>query len=158
MDENIESMGEVIGSMKGPIAIYSIIGVLLLIILFLICRKTSKKNKELSRKEMTYYLDNVFNWAEPKKTLSGHITCYGDIINYSRGNRKAEFKIIVMPETFIAPCVIQNWFNGRNYNKREEDTILNDIKMYLEDNRYAKTVTILSDEEYNLQYITDTEE
>lgn len=152
MDENINNINEVIEPMKGPIAIYSIIGIILLIVLFIFLRKISKKNKELSKREMTYYIDNAFNWTSSKEKPSGNIYCNGNSLRYSRGNRSTEFNIIISKDTFIAPCLIQDWFIGRNYNRREEEAILNDIKTYLEDNRYAKTVTIISDEEYELQF------
>lgn len=153
---NIDELSEVLSTIKGPVAVYSVIGIFLLIFLFMFLRKEGKKSKELSRREMTYYLDNAFNWAEAPKKFSGNIIYNGDSVSYSRGNRTSEFKIFVEPETVIAPCMIKEWFFGRNYSKREEDTILNDIKLFLEENRYANSVLIISDKEYNA--ILDEEE
>lgn len=146
---DVNELSELLGTIKGPVAVYSVIGIFLLIFLFMFLRKEGKKSKELSRREMTYYLDNAFNWAETPKKLSGNIVYNGNLVLYSRGNRTSEFKIFVEPETIIAPCMIKEWFSGRNYNRREEETILNDIKFFLEENKYANSVLIISDKEYN---------
>lgn len=160
---DINELGEVLNSIKGPVAIYSTVGIFLLILLFVFLKKEGKKSKELSRKEMTYYLDNAFSWAEAPKKLSGNIVYNGNSVYYSRGTRTSEFKILVEAETILAPCMIREWFSGRNYSKREEETILNDLKLFLEENRYANSVSIVSDKEYNLildeaeAYSEDTE-
>lgn len=146
---NPDELSQLHNYINMPLVIIGIISLILLIVVLLLSRKGSKKNKEISKKEMQYYIDNAFTWAEPKRTLSFNFSCNdGQHIRCSRGNKVVEFDIPIGRQTIICPAMVSEWFEGRNYNKREEDNLLEDLKFYLEENRFAKEVIIVEDDEF----------
>ena len=79
---------------------------------------------------------------------SGIIAFNSGKISYSRGNKSVMFDVPVDKETYLAPFMVDEWFEDRNYSLREANIILSDIAHYLKEMKYSSTVTLLSDEEY----------
>ena len=90
-----------------------------------------------------------------KRTPGGNVSVSYNGVTYSRGNRHAVFDITIDKETVLAPCLVEEWFENRNYNSREADIILRDIQSYLLENNFCKKVKIVSDEDYETQEAAD---
>lgn len=118
--------------------------VLLVVLIVFVVRSNKKKDKigEL-KSEINSYMKS----ALPHE-YSGIISFNSGKISYSRGNKSIMFDVPVDKETYLAPFMVNEWFEGRNYSLREANIILSDIAHYLKEMKYSSTVTLLSDEEY----------
>lgn len=147
MNENMkaEDVVEIISQQKWMIIIPLILFVVFAIFFVRAMKTRSVKSKERLHREINGYMQI----GVPQiYTYGGLVTVSYDSITYTRGNRKATFDIPVDKETILAPCLVDAWFENRNYNGREANSILNDIQHYLLENKICKKVTIVTDEEY----------
>lgn len=147
MNENIrtEDIAEIISQQKWMIIIPLILFIVFAIFFIRAMKKRSVKSRERLHREINDYMQIG---APQTYTYGGLVTVSYGSITYARGNRNATFDIPVDKETFLAPCLVDVWFENRNYNEREADSILSDIQHYLLENKICKKVTIVTDEEY----------
>lgn len=121
--------------------------ILLLILIIMIVRSFKGSNKKDSlKREINYYLNNSHNNTH---VYSGNVSLTMNGIRYQRGNRSNCFEIPISKTTYLAPFMIDPWFENRNYNEREANRILDDISYYLTTQKIVKNAIILSDEEYD---------
>lgn len=124
--------------------------VCLIILIFMIVRVVSGAKKHTKtdnlKKEIKSYMQPS---AETHHVYSGNISVTLNGIQYSRGNRSKYFDIAIGKTTYLAPFMVDEWFEGRNYSERECEKILSDISYYLTSHKIVKNVIILSDEEYD---------
>ena len=118
--------------------------VLLVVLIVFVVRSNKKKDKigEL-KSEINGYMKSALPYE-----YSGIIAFNSGKISYSRGNKSVMFDVPVDKETYLAPFMVDEWFEDRNYSLREANIILSDIAHYLKEMKYSSTVTLLSDEEY----------
>lgn len=147
MDDNIsmEELGSLIAQNKWAIIIPLILSIIFIALFLRTMKKRSLKSKERIHREISEYMQI----GTPQTYVyGGTISVSYNGISYTRGNRRAIFDIPVEKETILAPCLIDVWFENRNYNGREANSILNDIQHYLLENKICKKVTVVTDEEY----------
>lgn len=116
--------------------------ILLIIVIILNCRVIKKrkiKNKYRLQNEINDYLS-----IGQKQTYrySGNVAITSSGISYSRGNKRILFDIPISDETVLNYGMIQKWFENRNYNAREADYILEDIRHFLIENKYCTSAII----------------
>ena len=118
--------------------------VLLVVLIVFVVRSNKKKDKigEL-KNEINGYMKSALPYE-----YSGIIAFNSGKISYSRGNKSVMFDVPVDKETYLAPFMVDEWFEDRNYSLREANIILSDIAHYLKEMKYSSTVILLSDEEY----------
>lgn len=150
MSENIstEEVLSVIGDQKWSLIIFGIILIVFLAAFSHTMKKRSVKSKERLHQELSEYMK--IGQVDTYKP-SGLISVSYNSVTYTRGNRGAVFDIPIEKDTVLAPFMVDEWFEGRNYNGREANVIIEDIKRYLLENKICKTVTIVSDEEYDTE-------
>ncbi len=138
------STDEIISSLAESAPMMFII--LLLFIIFVVWMK--KATKKIYKKNS--FRDELMSYAQghEKHEYSGNVSVNTNGITYSRGNNSKLFKIPIQKETYLAPFMVDDWFENRNYNHREAEIIIKDISQYLIDNKICKSTHILSDEEY----------
>lgn len=157
--ENINSLSDVFSSVsKVPI----IVGALFLLLFFFLMVKYVKKEKaktsQSMTKEINAYLSGFGGESFDSYKYSGILSFSGDSIMYTRGQRTAVFPVYISKETDLAECLVEPWFENRNYNGREAQILLRDIEHYLLAEKICKKVNIISDEEYEEKYsYEDTE-
>lgn len=122
-----------------------IVALVIITLLIVIIFKSSKKKSRTQnlKEEISGYIKR----PEPHR-YNGNVRVLSDGISYSRGNRNVTFNIKVDKNTVLAPFMIDDWFANRNYNQREAVLILEDISWYLKENGFCKSVSIVSDEEF----------
>lgn len=153
MSGTSEDMLSVIGDKPGlTLGIYAAVGIAVIIFFVLYFKKSRDKNREATRKELQYYADNAFTWVNNNTSKSGSVTISGDSLYYSRGPKSIKVDVYIQKNTVLTPASVGKWFENRNYNQREENAILNDIKTYLVENRICKTVEIKEDSETSELY------
>ena len=118
--------------------------VLLMVLVVFIIRSSKKKDKI---GELKSEINGYMKLSSPYE-YSGIISFNSGKIYYSRGNKSIMFDVPVDKETYLAPFMVDEWFEGRNYSLREANIILSDIAHYLKEMKYSSTVILLSDEEY----------
>lgn len=142
---DVEQLGDIIAASKWAIIIPLILGLLFAVLFTRAMKKRSQKSREALHRE----LESYFNMGQPQSYIyGGTVSIDYDSVTYIRGNRKAIFDIPIEKETILAPCLVDVWFENRNYNGREANTIISDIEHYLLENRICKKVTVVTDEEY----------
>lgn len=129
-------------SENGVVMIVALIIIVLLIVIFLKSSKKKSRTQDIKNEIKGYIIR-----PEPHK-YSGNINILHNGIQYSRGNKRVTFDIKIDKNTILAPFMIDAWFENRNYNQREALLILQDISHYLSDSRLCKSVSIVSDEEF----------
>ena len=65
-----------------------------------------------------------------KYEYSGNVCVVRNGISYSRGNRSVVFDIPIDRVTYLAPRMVDEWFDERNYSAREANIVLADIAEY----------------------------
>lgn len=149
MSENInaENVISLIGEQKWTLLLFGVIFIVFIVVFFHTAKKRSAKSKERLHREISEYMK--IGQVDTYKP-SGLISVSYNSVTYTRGNRGAVFDIPIEKDTVLAPFMVDEWFEGRNYNGREANIIIEDIKRYLLENKICKTVTVVSDEEYDL--------
>lgn len=142
MDENINNIAELMQGKWHLLIFPGIIFLLLLVGIVLSMTKGRNKNKAIRRNEINYYKENAFNWVNPVPSHSGNVSYYNGDLYYSRGNKSIKVETNIERTTVLTSESVSAWFEGRNYNYREEQAILNDIKNYLINNKICKNVII----------------
>lgn len=148
MSENVsaEEVVSLIGEQKWTLLLFGIIFIVFIVAFSHTMKKRSARNKERLHQEISEYMKvGQVDTYKPSGLIS--VSC--DSVTYTRGNRGVVFDIPIEKDTVLAPFMVDEWFEGRNYNGREANTIIEDIKRYLLENKICKTVTIVSDEEYD---------
>lgn len=122
-----------------------IVALVIITLLIVIIFKSSKKKSGMQnvKEEISGYIKS----SEPHK-YNGNVRILPEGISYSRGSRNIIFSIKVDKNTVLAPFMVDDWFANRNYNQREAVLILEDISWYLKENGFCKSVSIISDEEF----------
>lgn len=142
---DVEQLGDVIAASKWTI----IISLIMCIVFAVLFTRAMKKRSQKSREALHQELESYFNIGQSQSHIySGTVSIDYDSVVYIRGNRKAIFDIPIGKETILAPCLVDVWFENRNYNGREANTIISDIQHYLLENKICKKVTVVTDEEY----------
>ena len=148
MEDSLNQLSEAFSNGQGVTAIILIVVTLTLIIpLFLSIKKTNKKNRDITRKEIQGYYED-FVARNETYVPSGIVSYSNNNLIYSRGEKSITIKIPIEKITYICPDLISEWFENRNYSEKEETRILKDIQRYLTENRICKQVYIISDEAY----------
>ena len=142
---NAEELAEIISQQKWIIIIPLILSIVFAIFFIRAMKKRSVKSRERLHREINDYMQIG---VPQTYVYGGAISVSYDTVAYTRGNRKAFFEIPIDKETILAPCLVDVWFENRNYNGREANLILRDIQHYLLENKICKKVTIVTDEEY----------
>ena len=142
---NAEMVTEAISQNKWVI----IICLILMLVFFVLFIISMKKHSRKSRERLHNELQDYFNYEHQEPyNYGGRVSVSYNNVTYTRGNRSAVFEIPIEKETILAPCLVDAWFENRNYNGREANNILNDIKNYLLENKICKKVLIVDDNEY----------
>ena len=152
MEINSEDVVRLIIENKWAIIIPLIIMIIFLFFFTRSMKKQIAKSKERLHREL---MDYTQMGQTIKRTPGGNVSVSYNGVTYSRGNRHAVFDITIDKETVLAPCLVEEWFENRNYNSREADIILRDIQSYLLENNFCKKVKIVSDEDYETQEAAD---
>ena len=132
---------------KGTLILYALLFIGVAVFFIFIFSKDKKKRREKTRKELQFYSDHFNNVFSPSSSKSGNVSVVGNDIYYSRGPKRIKVKAEIQRVTILTPDSIGEWFEGRNYNMSEEENILDDIKIYLLENKLCRKVEISFDEE-----------
>ena len=120
-----------------------IVSLILLILsaIFIVRNMRKSKAKNSIKNEIRGYMKEKYEY-------SGNVCVVRNGISYSRGNRSVVFDIPIDRVTYLAPWMVDEWFDERNYSAREANIVLADIAEYLRTANLCKTVNIISDEDY----------
>ncbi len=152
-----ESMRDVSISQDGISDIFSsvwqesgltiIVSLILLILsaIFIVRNMRKSKVKNSIKNEIRVYMKEKYEY-------SGNVCVVRNGISYSRGNRSVVFDIPIDRVTYLAPWMVDEWFDERNYSAREANIVLADIAEYLRTANLCKTVNIISDEDYEKMF------
>lgn len=126
--------------------------VIITLLIVIIFRSSKKKSRTQNIKEE---ISGYIKSSEPHR-YNGNVRVLPEGISYSRGNRSITLSIKVNKSTVLAPFMVDEWFANRNYNQREAVLILEDISWYLKENGFCKSVSIISDEEFETANETES--
>lgn len=124
---------------------------LLIILIAFVFRNRKKRN---TKQALSDEIRSYFTREEHR--YCGNVCILQNGISYSRGNKSVAFpNVKVTKETYLAPWMVEEWFENRNYNAHEAELIISDIANYLKTANVCKKVTVLTDEQYD--ELLDTE-
>ena len=142
-----EDIGNALGEHAGlVIIVYIVLALVVATVLYFVVRRGREKSRELTKKELQEYITGMNKVMGTPRTRSGNVSIFNGNIYYSRGNRSIEVDAVIERNLILTPDCIAQWFEGRNYSAREEERILEDIKDYLIESGYCRSVTISYDE------------
>lgn len=147
-----EDLSDIIPIVLEESGVTIVLSFILFVIFIIFVKRSTKKTNTVDnlKKEISGYMTSV-----EKHNYSGNILVLSNGISYSRGNKIIVFDIPIEKDTFLAPFMIDDWFQDRNYNQREANIILSDISHYLKESGMCKNVNIISDEEYEEKFNTE---
>ena len=149
-EESLPSASEFANGLNIPIThiIIALVAILIIgAVFFLINKKHKYNKKDTLKEEISLYKNQIGNYFEPENRIAGNISIINNKIKFSRGNRSVLFDIPIERITYISPDKIAPWFEGRNYNYKEEQIIISNIKTYLLNNKICAKVIIKENED-----------
>lgn len=139
-------IGEILKNTSALSVFTTILCLIFLIIFIVVAIKSRNKRK----REHPFSTELRSYLPKEKHTYSGTVLLTRSGVSYTRGNSYCGFEIPISKRTYLAPKLVDPWFNNRNYNLREAYVILEDIQSYLLDNGICREVKIVEDNEYDL--------
>lgn len=138
-----EEIPDILSSVWQESGLTIIVSLILLILSAIFIVRNMRKSKAGNS-----FRNEIREYTKEKYVYSGNVCVTRNGISYSRGNRSVVFDIPIDRVTYLAPWMVDEWFNERNYNAREALIVLADIAEHLRTSNLCKTVNIISDEEY----------